>query len=159
MKSVSEFQNQQAYIRRSFPVLEMTCAACAVSVESMLKSAPGVKSASVNFANQSAQVEYDPTQIVPADLQKIVSSIGYGLVVDVEDPQAVKDEATQRQFKKLKTRTIWSAALSISAAILGMFFADWKFSPHLSMLVTAPVVFYFGRNFFINAFKQARFGR
>ena len=39
----------------------MSCAACAVSVESMLKSVEGVESVSVNFANQAAQVEYDPS--------------------------------------------------------------------------------------------------
>ena len=44
-------------VKESFPVLEMTCAACAVSVESMLKNTPGVKDAAVNFANQSALVE------------------------------------------------------------------------------------------------------
>ena len=74
--------------RETFPVLEMTCAACAVSVESILKSTPGVKDAAVNFANQTASVEYDHKLLKPADLQKAVQSIGYDLVVDVEDPQA-----------------------------------------------------------------------
>lgn len=36
------------------PVTAMTCAACAVSVESILKSQEGVKDAGVNFANQTA---------------------------------------------------------------------------------------------------------
>ena len=44
------------YIHENFPVLEMTCASCAVSVESMLKSTAGVKDAGVNFANQTAWV-------------------------------------------------------------------------------------------------------
>ena len=42
------------YIKEEFPVLEMTCASCAVSVESMLKSVEGVKDAGVNYANGSA---------------------------------------------------------------------------------------------------------
>lgn len=41
-------------VKETFPVLEMTCAARAISVESMLKSVDGVKDAGVNFANSSA---------------------------------------------------------------------------------------------------------
>ena len=41
----------------------MTCAACAVSVESMLKNTEGVSAASVNYANQTALVEYDPGKV------------------------------------------------------------------------------------------------
>ena len=74
----------------------MTCAACAVSVESMLKSTTGVKDAGVNFANQSAWVEYDASITKPADLQNVVRSIGYDLVVDVEDPQAIQEEVTTK---------------------------------------------------------------
>src|SRR5690242_17359890 len=91
-------------IKQSLPVLEMTCAACAVSVESMLKATPGVKDAAVNFANQTAMVEYDSSLAKPTDLQNAVRSIGYDLVVDVEDPQAVKEEAQRKHYEEVKFR-------------------------------------------------------
>ena len=47
-------KRKNVFIKETFPVLDMTCAACAVSVESMLKSVEGVKDAGVNFANQDA---------------------------------------------------------------------------------------------------------
>jgi P-type Cu2+ transporter len=146
-------------VKQSFPVLEMTCAACAVSVESMLKHTEGVKDASVNFANQTALVEYDPEIARTTDLQNAVRSIGYDLVVDVDDPQAVKEEAQQKHYEEIKNRTIWSAVLSIPVVVIGMFFMDWKPGTYISMLLAAPVVFYFGRSFFVHAFKQARFGK
>jgi P-type Cu2+ transporter len=147
------------YKRENFPVLEMTCAACAVSVESMLKSAPGVKDAGVNFANQSAWVEYDEKLVKPADLQNVVRSIGYDLVVDTVDPQAIKEEAQRKHYEQVKTRTIWSFALAIPGSIIGMFFMDLPYSNYISMALATPVVFYFGRNFFVNAWKQAKFGK
>src|SRR5688572_25150760 len=104
--------NNNQIKRESFPVLEMTCAACAVSVESMLKSTSGVTDASVNFANQTALVEYDAVLAKPSDLQKSVRSIGYDLVVDVDDPQLVKEKAQRRRYEELKSRTIWSSILS-----------------------------------------------
>jgi Cu2+-exporting ATPase len=147
------------YKKETFPVLEMTCAACAVSVESMLKSTAGVKDAGVNFANQTAWVEYDPKQAKPVDLQNSVRSIGYDLVVDVEDPQAVQEEAQRKHYEAVKKRTIWSSILAVPVVIIGMFLMDLPYGNYISMILTAPVVFYFGRNFFINAWKQARHGK
>jgi P-type Cu2+ transporter len=146
-------------IKQSLPVLEMTCAACAVSVESMLKATAGVKDASVNFANQTALVEYDPAIAKPADLQNAVRSIGYDLVVDVEDPQAVKEEAQLKHYEEVKNRTIWSAVLSTPVVIIGMFFMELPYGNYISMVLSAPVVFYFGRTFFVHAWKQTRFGK
>ncbi|MCI0750393.1 MAG: cation transporter, partial [Flammeovirgaceae bacterium] len=105
------------FVKKSFPVLEMTCAACAVSVQSMLKATPGVKEASVNFANQTAWVEFDPHQAKNSDLQNAVRSIGYDLVIDTEDPQAIKEEAQRKQYIELKQRTIWSSILSVPVVI------------------------------------------
>jgi P-type Cu2+ transporter len=146
-------------IKQSFPVLEMTCAACAVSVESMLNATEGVKQAAVNFANQTALIEYDSSIAQTTDLQNAVRSIGYDLVVDVEDPQAVKEEAQRKQYQEIKTRTIWSIILSVPVVAIGMFFMDLPYGNYISMVLTAPVVFYFGRTFFVHAWKQARFGK
>lgn len=143
-------------IKQNFPVLEMTCAACAVSVESMLKATPGVKDASVNFANQTATVAFNEKETTTAELQNAVRSIGYDLVVDAEDPQAVQEEAQQRHVEKLKQRTIWSFVLSVPVVVIGMFLMEMPYSQYISMVLSAPVVFYFGRDFFINAWKQAR---
>jgi P-type Cu2+ transporter len=156
---VSEKKNPPKYIRTTFPVLEMSCAACAVSVESMLKSAPGVKDAAVNYTNQTAWVEYDESASNPSDLQKVVRSIGYDLVIDVEDPQAVQQEAQQKNYDAVKNRTVWSSVLALPVVIIGMFFMDMPYANYISMSLTAPVVFYFGRSFFVNAWKQARFAK
>ncbi len=48
-------------IKNSYPVTGLSCASCAVSVESMLKAQKGVKNASVNYANSTAIVEYEPS--------------------------------------------------------------------------------------------------
>lgn len=142
-----------------FPVLEMTCAACAISVESMLKASTGVTDASVNFANQTATVSYDKSLATPEDLQKVVQSIGYDLVVNAEDPAAIQEEAQREHYKEVRHRTIWASALSLPIVIIGMFFMDMPYGNWISMLLAAPVVFYFGRNYFSNAWKQARHGK
>jgi len=157
--AVKTIKKHAESIHQTFPVLEMTCAACAVSVESMLKATKGVIDAGVNYANQSAWVDYDKSVATPLDLQNAVRSIGYDLVVDAEDPQAVKEEAAHKSYEEIKQRTIWSAILAVPVVIIGMFFMNMPYGTIISMILTAPVVFYFGRNFFIHAFKQARHGK
>lgn len=146
-------------VRKTFPVLEMTCAACAVSVESMLKSVDGVKNATVNFANQEALVEYDSTITTPHSLQNAIRAVGYDLVVAEENADEVKEEAQRHQVEQLKRRTLWSTVLAAPVFLIGMFFMDLPYGEWISMLLAAPVVFYFGRSFFVNAFRQARHGR
>ena len=66
----------------TLPVTGMSCAACAVSVESMLKSTSGVADAGVNYANKSAWVDFDPkTTDLPA-LDKVLQSVGYGFIIN-----------------------------------------------------------------------------
>jgi len=143
--------------KESFPVLEMTCAACAISVESMLKSVSGVVNAGVNFANQSAWVEYDHTSVTPEKLQQTVRSIGYDLVIDKENADEIKETARHRHYTAVKQRTIWASLLSLPIVIIGMFFMNMPYANWIMMVLATPVVFYLGKSFFVNAWKQARF--
>ncbi len=144
--------------KHSFPVLGMSCAACAVSVESMLKSVAGVQDAAVNYANQTAWAEYGK-DVKTEDLQNAIRAIGYDLIIDTEDPQAEQQKAQERDYEQLKKRTIWAAALSVPVVIIGMFFMNMPYANWIMMALSFPVVFVLGRKFFVNAFNQARFGK
>ncbi|WP_291036739.1 cation transporter [Dyadobacter sp. 50-39] len=91
-KVIAKKESKNKYIKKTFPVLGMTCAACAVSVESILKSAKGVHDAGVNYANQTAWAEYEQT-VKPVDLQNLIRSVGYDLIVDSDDPQQEQQQA------------------------------------------------------------------
>jgi Cu2+-exporting ATPase len=80
-------------------------------------------------------------------------------VIDTENSQAIKEESDVKQYQEIKNRTIWSSILSVPLVIIGMFYMDMPYGNYISMALAAPVVFYFGRNFFIHAWKQARFGK
>ena len=143
----------------------MSCAACAVSIESMLRETAGVQDAGVNYANQSAWVEYDPAITNPEALRQTVQSIGYDLVIEDEAEARQQQEVSQqRRYETLKRQTIGASVLAGLVVLLGMvvmeFFAvDHTVLNWTMLLLTAPVVFGFGRQFFINAVKQARHGR
>ena len=147
---------QHTYIKETFPVLEMTCAACAVSVESMLKSTEGVEDVNVNFANQTALVSYDPSVTSPEDLRRTVQAIGYDLVIETDNRDAVKEQAQIDHYRKVRQRTIWAWVIALPIVIIGMSHMNNRYGNWVMMLLSIPVVFYFGRSFFINAWKQAK---
>ncbi len=153
----SELQN--ATVKAQFPVLEMSCAACAESVASALRQTNGVASASVNYASQSATVAYDPAQVDAAKMRNAVQEMGYDLVIDTAAPEEMQAQAEVKRYEVLHRKTVLSAMLSVPVVVLGMFFMDWQWSAIISMLMTAPVVFWLGGNFFRTAFQQAKHGR
>lgn len=144
-------------VKKSFHVEGMTCASCAVSVESMLKAQKGVINAAVNYADQSTLVEYESGNVKPSDLKKVVQSIGYDLVIDEHlDPEAIEAEK-EKHYRKVKINTILAFVLSTPVVIIGMFFHDsFPLGNWISLVLTAPVLFWFGRGFFVNAYKQTK---
>ncbi len=145
-------------VKQTFPVLGMTCAGCAASVESMLSHTEGVRSAAVNFAANTVLVEY-VKGTSPESLQKALQSVGYDLIVDAEDLNAAQEEARLDQFQKVKKHTIGAAILTLPVFILGMFFMEWVPGRWISLVLSIPVLFFFGRDFYIHAWKQARNGK
>ena len=137
-------------LKQTFPVLGMTCAGCAASVESMLGATEGVISAQVNFASNTVLVEYKKSVKLEI-LQKALQSVGYDLIVDSEDPNAAQEEARHEHYEKVKKQTIGAAILTLPIFILGMFFMEWVPGRWISLALSLPVLFYFGKGFYINA--------
>jgi len=154
-----ETQTLNKITRKSFPVTGMSCASCAVSVESSLKATAGVIDAGVNYANQSAWAEYHENKTNPQELQKTIQSIGYDLIIDAENPAQKQEEIQVKQYREVKHNTIWAAIFAFPVFIIGMFFMHFPYSNWISMIFTLPVLFWFGRNFFINAWKQMLHGK
>ncbi|MES2376765.1 MAG: heavy metal translocating P-type ATPase [Bacteroidota bacterium] len=143
----------------TFPVTGMTCAACASSVESMIGAQKGVDKAEVNYATQSVKVTFHPEIIQPVNLQHLVQSVGYDLIIDVVNGKEKQAEAQQTHYQQLKRNMTWAVILTIPVVLIGMVFMNIPYANYIMMALTAPVLFIAGKNFFINAWKQARHGR
>ncbi|WP_312334851.1 heavy metal translocating P-type ATPase [Sphingobacterium sp.] len=142
---------------QTFPVLGMTCASCAGSAESIVTHQPGVVNASVNFATGNLTVEYLPDTTNAAELQKAVQGVGYDLLIEDETKQQETLEAIhEKNFQQLKTKTLWAVILSLPVVIIGMFFMDIPYANQIMWVFATPVVLWLGKDFFVNAWKQAR---
>lgn len=138
-----------------YPVTGMSCAGCSSSVESMLKSVDGVIDAGVNLANQTAWVNFNSQIVNPISLQQVIRSIGYDLLIDKENDRDASEAIREKGASQLKKRTIWAGILTLPVFVLGMFFMRWEYSAPISMVFALPIIFWFGRGFFVNAWKQA----
>ncbi len=143
----------------NLPVLGMSCAACAVSVESSLQNLPGVQSATVNFATQTVQVNYNTEQVTLPALQKAVQAVGYDLIIETEHAADKQAELTQIHTESLRRRTLGAMLLAAPTVIIGMFFMDLPYANWIMLGFSLPALLIFGRTFFINAFRQARHGK
>lgn len=141
----------------TFPVLGMTCASCAGSAESIVKHEPGVVNASVNFATGNLTVEYLPNMTDAFKLQKAVRGVGYDLLIEDESKQQETLEAIHAQkYQTLKNKTIWAILLSLPVVVIGMLFMNIPYANEIMWVFSTPVVLWLGRDFFINAWKQAK---
>ena len=144
-------------VKKTFPVLNMSCASCAVSVESIVASEEGVVNAAVNYATGNLTVEYLPNMTDTSKLQKAVQSVGYDLLVEDEMKQQETLEAAHAQkYQKLKIKTIRAVLLSLPVVVIGMFFMNMPYANEIMWLFATPVVLWLGKDFFINAWKQAK---
>lgn len=146
-------------VKQSFPVLNMSCASCASSSQSILAAQPGVVNVAVNYANAIAQIEYNPAVTNPQKFKAALQSIGYDLMI--EETREAKDALEvlhEKKFKILKQKTIAASLLSLPIVIIGMFFMNMPYANYIMWVLATPVIAVFGSQFFVNAWKQLRHG-
>lgn len=154
-------QPTQNFVHIDLGVTGMTCTSCSARVERKLNKLDGVN-ASVNFATESASVEYDPATVDEDKLIGTVRAAGYdafSLAAKKSDQQAVgvdKQESAQDQIdaareaeaEDLKHRLIISTLLSLPVLLISMIpalqFTNWQWA---LLTLATPVYFWGGAPF------------
>ncbi|MEC0175035.1 heavy metal translocating P-type ATPase [Paenibacillus favisporus] len=143
----------------------MTCAACANRIEKGLSKLPGVTNASVNFAMETARVEYSPADISISDMQNKVKQLGYKAVTKQENKKTV--DHRKQEIKHQKRLLLLSAILSLPllwSMVAHFSFTSWIYMPEILMnpwfqlILATPVQFYVGKQFYVGAYKALRNG-
>jgi len=143
----------------TFPVTGMSCASCALSVESILGAQKGVDKAEINYASQSVKIAFQPAVIQPVTLQKFVQSIGYNLIIDTTNGKVKQEEAQKNYYQRLKLNISWATALTLPVVLIDMVFSHMPYGNLIMLALTTPVLFIAGKGFFVGAFKQVKQGK
>ncbi|MCA0962699.1 heavy metal translocating P-type ATPase [Salipiger bermudensis] len=97
----------------------MSCASCVSRVETALRAVPGVLSASVNLASETADVILLAGSADSADLARVVSEAGYA-ARPAGDDSAAHEARKAAEHRALKRDLIVAAALTLPVFIIEM---------------------------------------
>ncbi|WP_299290816.1 heavy metal translocating P-type ATPase, partial [uncultured Mucilaginibacter sp.] len=143
-------------LHKTYPIMGMSCASCAMSVQSMAASVPGVAQANVNYATQALDIYFNPKQTQPQQIQKAIQNAGYDLILDEENALDQQEEQQEKALVQLKKQTLGAVLLTVPIVLLDMVFMHWPFANLIMLVLTSIVLFVFGSRFFVNAWKQAQ---
>lgn len=148
---------------KNYTITGMSCASCANAVEKALNKNNDIN-ASVNFATEKLNIEYDEEKYNFDKIREIVESAGYGLVEDMIEDK--KMELYQEKIKSLKNRLILAIIFVVPLLYISMGymlgvvlpeFLNPKVNPLnfalVQFVLTLPII-YAGRDFFLHGFKN-----
>ncbi|WP_339157705.1 heavy metal translocating P-type ATPase [Paenibacillus sp. FSL W8-0186] len=149
--------------KAEFDISGMTCAACAARIEKRLNKLDGVNKAAVNFAVETALVEYNPDEVSTADMMEAIKKLGYSLILKVEN--AEKGDHKEREIQQQKGKFIFSAILAFP--LLWAMVSHFEFTsfiwlpemfmnPWVQLALATPIQFIVGGQFYIGAYKALR---
>ncbi|MED1090716.1 heavy metal translocating P-type ATPase [Bacillus paramycoides] len=150
--------------KAEFMVSGMTCAACANRVEKRLNKLDGVSKATVNFALESATVEFNPDEISVNEMKSTITKLGYKLEVKSDEQNSSTDhrlKEIERQKKKfiisfvLSFPLLWAMVSHFSFTSF-IYLPDMLMNPWVQLALATPVQFIIGGQFYIGAYKALR---
>ena len=135
-----------------------------------MRSVPGVAEVNVNFGAEQANIQYDPKQTNLEQIQQAIVDAGYSSY-SLQDQEFVTDEtdtektARLREFRQLRQKIMVAGVISVVLVVgslpmmLGLpipFIPLWLHNSWLQLVLSTPVLFWAGREFFINAWKAVK---
>ncbi|MHC2833348.1 heavy metal translocating P-type ATPase [Bacillus sp. F9_6S_D1_P_5] len=150
--------------KAEFTVSGMTCAACANRVEKRLNKLQGVNGATVNFALESATVDFNPDEINVNEMKSAITKLGYKLEVKSDEQDGSTDHRLQeieRQKKKfiisfiLSFPLLWAMVSHFSFTSF-IYLPDMLMNPWVQLALATPVQFIIGGQFYVGAYKALR---
>jgi Cu+-exporting ATPase len=141
------------------PITGMSCASCVARIEKKLNQLEGVD-ASVNFATETASVDYDARMVAPERLLEAVEAVGYKAALPTET-EADDDEAREQEeaTAALRRRFVFGAVLSLPVLLVSMVPAlqldNWQW---LALQLATPVVLWAGWPFHKAAWENLKHG-
>ncbi|KAI9506243.1 E1-E2 ATPase-domain-containing protein [Coemansia spiralis] len=164
----------QRVAKLSLNVYGMTCASCVSLVERAVRREPGVVSVAVSLALETAAIEYRPSAVGVRRLVAVVEAAGFDVLVadatqvntQLESLQRTKDIVAWRWrfwhslWFSVPVICIAKVAPHVGLARLAMWqvIAGLPLGALLQLLLTTPLQFVVGAQFYRNAFKALRHG-
>ncbi|MGP9688107.1 heavy metal translocating P-type ATPase [Psychrobacter sp. AOP22-C1-C5] len=139
----------------------MSCQACASRIEKVLNKKPSVYDVSVNFAGETANVDYDPTQTTPDQITEWVNKTGFVANLQAADSlfaQTDEDTATKYPWRLIG---LWVCLLPFLIGMAGMLVGEgmaWMPPVWLQFVLATVVQLGFALPFYKSAWASIKGG-
>ncbi|OGO62162.1 MAG: copper-translocating P-type ATPase [Chloroflexi bacterium RBG_19FT_COMBO_49_13] len=148
-------------------IQDLRCASCVQFIENELRGTPGVLNASVNVGTQEATVNYLPEKNILNQLNSAIEEWGYKTrPAASEEPMDKQQIEHEKEYRHLMSRFWFAAIISIPVLIIAYakylpIVRDWsmetlRLSWGASALLTFPVLFWSGSDFFTGAWAALK---
>ena len=147
----------------------MTCSSCVGHVEGALRGLPGVVDATVNLGLEKARVRFIPGVVTPSQMKRAVADVGYQAIEQTTGKDHLDRERQAREYeiKRQGRNPIIAGTIGV-LVMIGTFYdmlgPVQKFIPEFLSykwvlgLLTTPIVFGPGRQFFVNSWRGLKHG-
>lgn len=150
--------------RVTFLIPNIHCSSCIWLLEHLDRLEPAVVSSKTNFSDRKLTVNYHKSELSLKELAELLDSIGYTPVINLEEEG--KGVQTNKSFNKQLLVKMGIAGFCFGNVML-LSFPDYlgvsaleqsyqQFFRWLNVLLSVPVVFYSGNEYFIFAFKSLK---
>ena len=133
----------------------MTCASCVARVEQALAAVPGVLTASVNLASESASVELVSGAATARDLANAVREAGYEAHARQEQTAGPRADPLAGLKRDALLALVFAAPL-VAPMLLGLVGVTIALPAWLQWLLATPVQFWFARRFYGPAWRALK---
>jgi len=169
---------EETVIISDLDISGMTCASCVRTIENSIKKLDGISTVSVNLTTEKARVEFNSEKVTLRSIVDAVEKVGYKASLSTENIDSERLER-KKEINYLQNKLIISTILTIPIFILSMliiepfrswfpnivqisestyFFEQITWLTVIVFLLSTPVQFWIGKDFYIGGFKALRHG-
>lgn len=120
----------------------MTCQACASRIEKVLSKKPAIAQADVNFANETAQIRFDPSQTGVDEILQWVKKTGFE--AEVQQADALMHEQAVEQEIPWSLILTWVCLLPFLVGMAGMMVGNHSLMPPVWLQFVLATIVQFG---------------
>lgn len=153
-------------------VYGMTCSACVASIESAMRSTPGIISCDVALATERAKLCFDTKVIGLRDIVERIEETGFDVVVaDDRDSTQLQSLGRVKEVSEWRRAFLTSLCMAVPVFVISMVLTKWSFTKRILMwqllpqlylidiiclCLTIPVQFGVGQRFYTSAWKALK---
>lgn len=134
-------------------IKDLHCAACVANVEKILNSKKEIIKININLATKHAKIEYFESLISPEEIKALIKDSGY-TPVDIE-PESSKQltNIDENEYLIQKNKFLFSLIYTLPILLLSMIPVRFPCHDFLLLILSIPVLFWAGKDFYIGAYK------